>query len=148
MLREKPAGVDLLGIIMIISGLFAFFTGLDSIGFAAFLATVLPINTAIPGIVDATAGYLAFWGSILFVLGIASFIVAFGLFNGKSWAWSGAMALAIIGIIIPVMNIIVGYWPSIFTILFSGLVIYYLTREEVRAYFGRQMAAQSDAAAA
>jgi hypothetical protein len=148
MVRAKPFGVDLLGIVMLINGMFAFFTGLDSLGFAAFLATLLPINTAVPGFVDATAGFLAVWGSILFVLGIASFVVAFGLFGGKRWAWSGAMALAIIGIVIPIINIIAGYWPSIFTLLLSALIIYYLTRQEVRVYFGRRISAASDTAAA
>ena len=148
MLRTKPSGVDLLGMVMLINGMFAFFTGLDSLGFAAFLATLLPINTAVPGFLGATAGFLAVWGSILFVLGIASFIVAFGLFGGKRWAWSGAMALAIIGIVIPIINILAGYWPSIFTLLLSALIIYYLTRQEVRAYFGRRISAASDAAAA
>jgi uncharacterized membrane protein (DUF2068 family) len=70
--------------------------------------------------------------------------VAYGLFYGRSWGWSGAMALAIIGIVIPIMNIIVGYWPSVFTILLSVLIIYYLTRQEVRVYFGRKISAPSD----
>jgi hypothetical protein len=147
-LRTKPPGVDWLGIILLINGLFALFTGLDSLGFAAFLASVLPINTAVPGFVDATAQYFAIWGSIILAIGIGSFIVAFGLFNGKSWAWSGAMALAIIGIVIPIINVIAGYWPSIFTLLLSVAIIYYLTRKQVRAYLGRRVSAPSDAEAA
>lgn len=148
MQTEKPPGVDLIGIIMLINGIFAFFSGLDSLYFASFLATAIPINTAVPGIIEATAQYTAIWGSIILAIGIGSFLVAYGLFYGRSWGWSGAMALAIIGIVIPIMNIIVGYWPSIFTMLLSGLVIYYLTRQEVRAYFGKKISSPSDAAAA
>ena len=148
MIRAKPAGVDFLGIVLLINGIFAFFTGLDSTGFAAFLASTLPVHTAIQAFVDATSGYLAVWGSLLVVLGVASFAVAFGLFGGKRWAWSGGMALAAIGIVIPVVNIIIGYWPSIFTLLLSILIIYYLSRQEVRVYFGRRISAPSDTAAA
>ena len=148
MSRGRPFGVDLLGIIMIINAIFAFFTGLDSIGFAAFLATVLPIHTAVPGVVQASAGYLALWGSIILVIGIGAFAVSYGIFSRKSWAWSGSMALAIIGIVRPIMNIIVGYWPSFFTLLLSGLIIYYLTRKEVRSYLGRKISSRSGTAAA
>ena len=143
MQTEKPAGVDLLAIIILINGIFSFFSGLDSLYFASFLASVVPINTAVPGIVEATAQYVAIWGSIILAIGIGSFLVAYGLFYGRSWGWSGAMALAIIGIVIPIMNIIVGYWPSVFTVLLSALIIYYLTRQEVRVYFGRKISAPS-----
>ncbi|MEP0824609.1 MAG: hypothetical protein HRF40_03915 [Nitrososphaera sp.] len=148
MQTEKPAGVDLLAIIMLINGIFAFFSGLDRLYFASFLATSIPINTSVPGIAEATAQYVAIWGAIILAIGIGSFLVAFGLFRGRGWGWSGAMALAIIGIVIPIMNFAVGYWPSIFTILLSALVIYYLTRREVRVYFGKEISSQSDADAA
>jgi hypothetical protein len=107
MLTEKPAGVDLLAIVLLINGIFSFFSGLDSLYFASFLSSVVPINTAVPGIVEATAQYVAIWG-------------------------------------LPIMNIIVGYWTSVFTILLSVLIIYYLTRREVLVYFGRKISAPSD----
>jgi hypothetical protein len=149
MQQEKPGGVDLLGILMVISGMFEVFSGIDALGFAAFLATVAPINTAIPGTVGgAVADYAAIWGSIILAIGIGSFIVAYGVFYGRSWGWSGAVALAIIGIVIPIMNIIAGYWPSIITVAFSSVILYYLSRPQVRAYFGRTVSAPSGAAAA
>lgn len=148
MQTEKPPGVDMVGIIMIINGIFTAFSGIDALYLASFLTFTAPIDTAVPAIVDATADFAAVWGSVLLVLGIASFIVAYGVFYGKSWAWSGAVALSIIGIIVPFMNILVGYWPSIFTLILSSIVMYYLTRDEVRMYFGRTISAPSDAAAA
>jgi hypothetical protein len=50
--------------------------------------------------------------------------------------------------VIPIMNVIVGYWPSIFTIMLSILVLYYLSRREVKSYFRSPVSAPSDAAAA
>ncbi len=59
------------------------------------------------------------------------------------------MALAIIGIFIPLMNVISGYWPSVFTMILSGIVLYFLFRPQVREYFGRAVSSpSSDAAAA
>jgi hypothetical protein len=146
--REKPAGVDLLGVIMAISGIFAFFSGIDALFFASFLASVAPVNTSIPGVAQATAEMAAIGGSVILALGIGSFVVAYGLVSGRTWAWSGAVALATIGIVIPIMNVIVGYWPSIFTIMLSILVLYYLSRREVKSYFRSPVSAPSDAAAA
>lgn len=147
MRREKPAGVDLLGIIMLIGGLFSILAGLDSIGFAAIYSSVAPVNTAASSTLGAVADYAAIWGSIILAIGVGSFIVSFGLFYGRRWAWSWTMALSIIGIVLPIMNIVVGYWPAVFTLIISGLVIYYLTRQEVRVYFGRRISAPSDTAA-
>jgi hypothetical protein len=146
--REKPAFVDLLAIVMAISGIFAFFSGIDALFFASYLASVAPLSTAVPGVAQATAEMAAIWGSVILAIGIGSLIVAYGLVSGRGWAWSGAVALAIMGIVIPIMNVIVGYWPSIFTILLSILILYYLTRQDVRAYFRSTVSAPSDAAAA
>jgi hypothetical protein len=149
MQEEKPLGVDLLAIVMVISGIFAVFSGIDALYFASFLKSVAPINTAVSGTFGAVATYSAIWGSIILALGIGSFMVAYGLFHGRSWGWSGAVALAIIGIVIPIMNMMAGYWPSIFTLILSIIVLYYLSRPQVKAYFGRQVSTPpSDAAAA
>ena len=149
MQQEKPLGVDLLAIVMVISGIFAVFSGIDALYFASFLKSVAPINTAMYGTFGAVATYSAVWGSIILALGIGSFMVAYGLFHGRSWGWSGAVALAIIGIVIPIMNMMAGYWPSIFTLILSIIVLYYLSRPQVKAYFGRQVSTPpSDAAAA
>ncbi|HEY9407606.1 MAG TPA: hypothetical protein VIP53_09180, partial [Nitrososphaera sp.] len=147
MLREKPAGIDFLGIIMVINGMFAIFSGIDSLVFASFLSSALSVNP--PVTVAEVAQLAAIWGSIILALGIASLFVAYGLFKGRGWGWTGAVGLSIIGIIDSIMNIIAGYWPSIFTLILSGIILYYLYRPHVMAYFGKTATAPpSDAAAA
>jgi hypothetical protein len=149
MQQEKPLGVDLLAIVLVISGIFTVFSGIDALFFASFLASAAPVSTAVPGALGAVAESAAIWGSILLAIGAGSFIVAYGLFYGRSWGWSGAVALAIIGIVIPLMNVIAGYWPSVFTMILSGIVLYFLFMPQVREYFGRTVSTpSSDAAAA
>ena len=147
MLREKPASIDFLGIIMVINGMFAIFSGIDSLVFASFLSSAFSVNPPVP--VAEVAQLAAVWGSIILALGIASLFVAYGLFKGRGWGWTGAVGLSIIGIIDSIMNIIAGYWPSIFTLILSGIILYYLYRPHVMAYFGKTATAPpSDAAAA
>lgn len=146
MQQEKPLGVDLLALVLVISGIFTVYSGIDALFFASFLASVAPVNTFVFG---ASAQYAAIWGSILIAVGAGSFLVAYGLFHGRSWGWSGAVALAIIGIVIPLMNVVAGYWPSVFTMVLSGIVLYFLFMPQVREYFGRPVSTpSSDAAAA
>ncbi|MEO9320367.1 MAG: hypothetical protein ABI361_06815 [Nitrososphaera sp.] len=148
MLREKPTGIDLLAIVMVISGIFCFFSGIDALFFSAYLKHAVPLDTSIQGFSSALSTSAAIWGSVLLALGVGQFLAAYGLFVGSSWAWSASVALCIVGIIIPFMNIITGYWPSIFTLILSAVILYYLSRSDVKAYFGRTISEPSGAAAA
>ena len=145
---DKPVGIDLLAIIITINGIFSTFSGLDALFFASFLKSTAAIDTNGPGLKDATISASAVWGGIILAIGLASFFAAYGLYRGRSWGWGIAMALSIAGIIVPLINVFAGYWPSIFTILLSAGILYYLTRHEVRAFFARAAPTRSGAAAA
>ncbi|HEX2014085.1 MAG TPA: hypothetical protein VLA68_02545 [Nitrososphaera sp.] len=148
MQREKPPGIDLLAIVLVIEGIFSFFAGIDMLFFASFLASTVPISPLPADVAASVADYYAIWGSTILVIGLVSFLLAYGLFNGRSWAWSGTVALSIVGIILPIANIIAGYWPAVFTLILCGIILYYLYRPEVRAYLSRAAFTSSDSAAA
>lgn len=93
MLREKPAGIDLLAIVMVISGIFCFFSGIDALFFSAYLKHAVPLDTSIQGFSSALSTSAAIWGSVLLALGVGQFLAAYGLFVGSSWAWSASVAL-------------------------------------------------------
>jgi amino acid transporter len=109
-------------------------------------------------------------GSIMIAIGIVSFIVAYGLLKGMAWAWTVTVVLSIISIVLSVITTIATVqallWlglgiilppaapmdPSpppppfggIASIIISGIIIYYLYRPQVKAYFGKG-AARTDA---
>jgi hypothetical protein len=113
-------------------------------------------------------------GSVMITIGIVSFIVAYGLLKRMRGAWTGTIVLSIISIVLSVVTTIATvqtlFWlglgiilpppaepidPStpplpfgaIATIIISGIIIYYLFRPNVKAYFGKA-AARTDAAPA
>ncbi len=77
-------------------------------------------------------------GGILIAIGVFSFVVAYGLLKGKSWAWILTVVLSIISIVVAVISIVTtGSIPNIISIIISGIILYYLYRPHVKAYFGK-----------
>src|SRR3712207_325404 len=77
------------------------------------------------------------FGIVLLALAIVSFVVAYGLLKGLGWAWTVTIVLSIISIILNVISIAAGNVASIISIIISGIILYYLYRPHVKAYFGK-----------
>jgi hypothetical protein len=78
--KHRPLGVTIIAIINIIGGIFFILGGLAPVAFAAFAPELSIVLTVI--------------GGILIAIGIASFIVSYGLLKGKGWAWSVTLILS------------------------------------------------------
>ena len=103
--------------------------------------TIIAILTAIGGIVFLASGAVLLIvgiGIILLALGIAYFVMAYGLWIGKRWAWTITLILSVIGIIVAIASIVAGNAGAIISIIIHGVVIYYLYRPNVKAFFGKQ----------
>jgi len=92
--------------------------------------TILAVLTVISGI-----GFLV--SVILVPLGIANLVVAYGLWKGKRWAWTITLVLSFIGIALGLASIATGTIVSIWPVIINAIVIYYLYRPNVKAFFGR-----------
>jgi hypothetical protein len=80
--------------------------------------------------------------SLSVILNAIGLITAYGLLKGLSWAWTSAILLVIFGLVLSFINIIsswniviyfIGFRSSIF--LIDLMILYYLTRPHVKAYF-------------
>ena len=117
MYKQRPIGVTIIALLAILGGI-------------AFLVSGLGALILIPliGI---------FLGSGLFILGLAYFLMAYGLWKGKGWAWTLTLILSGIGIIVGIGSIVVGNIGSIFHTIINAIIIYYLYRPNVKAFFNR-----------
>jgi lysylphosphatidylglycerol synthetase-like protein (DUF2156 family) len=86
-------------------------------------------------------------GGILIATGILSFVVAYGLLKGRRWAWTLTVILSIISIVLAAISIAAGSIPSIISIIISGIILYYLYRPHVKAYFGKTVSASGPSSA-
>ncbi|QLH04204.1 hypothetical protein C5F49_01920 [Nitrosopumilus oxyclinae] len=118
----RPTGVTILAILEIISGALA-------IGFGISLSVLWGVSGM--GMMDIGAGAMAAIGGIMVALGAISFVMAWGLLKGKPWAWTITLILTIISLIfdLPSFNII--------GLIIDVVILYYLFRPHVKAYFGK-----------
>jgi hypothetical protein len=140
--KPRPTGVTIIAILNIISGIIMLIGGL---GLAA-IGSILPAMTTFDPNASgqmAVAGLLGVGGvavgGILIILGIISFIVAWGLLKGRGWAWTVTVILSVISIVIGIISIVGGNFGSIINIIIAGIIIYYLYRPHVKAYFGKSV---------
>jgi hypothetical protein len=138
--RSRPIGVTIIAILNIISGIIMLLGG---IGLAA-IGSVLPTMTAVDpnaggqmALVGVLGGGGIAIGAVLIILGIISFIVAWGLLKGSGWAWTITIILSIISIIMGILSLVAGNFGSVVNIVIAGIIIYYLFRPNVKAFFGK-----------
>jgi hypothetical protein len=101
---------------------------------------IIAVLTAIGGIIFLASGAVLLLigiGIIFLALGIVFLVMAYGLWNGKPWAWTITLILSVIGIILAIISISFGNIGSILSIILHGVVIYYLYRPNVKVYFGK-----------
>ena len=126
-IKARPTGVTILAILEIISGVIA-------IAFGAFFGTLMGSMGIgmMMGDGEALGAIFAAIGGITIALGAISFVLAWGLLKGKSWAWTITLILTIISLVfdLPSLNII--------GIIIDVIILYYLFRPHVKAYFGKE----------
>ncbi len=149
---SRPAGVIVVAILNIIGGFIMLIIGPP----LAFAGTIIPfvvqsspeqqqqsmtsgdadLSQVSPSLVGA--GILAL-GWILMAIGIFSFIVAYGLLKGRSSAWKLTVILSTISIAVNAVSIVTDNTIGIVNIIISGIILYYLYRPHVRAYFAKSL---------
>jgi len=119
--KERPTGITVLAILNII------------IGFADFISIfVIGSLTDMAWLQLGTMSWLI--GDILVLQGIVLLVLAYGFLGGKAWAWT-------LGLIFGVWDFVLGLIllpAGIIRIIYGALVIYYLMRTNVKAYFGKK----------
>lgn len=137
---KRPTGVTIIAILNIIGGILMLIGGIALVTIAAVLPEAFEQGMG-SGMSDMSAGmYGALgvgMGGIILVLGIISFIVAYGLWKGKSWAWTLTVVLSIISIALNAISIASANFGGIINIIISAVILYYLYRPHVKAYFGK-----------
>ncbi len=115
----RPTGVTIIGVLGILGGL-------------GLLALALVGGVAIEALTGLT-GVAVVVGAIFGILGLLQLAVAIAFFSGKGWAWTLGIVLQVIALIINILTL-----PfSILGIIFNIVILYYLTRSHVKAFFGK-----------
>jgi len=128
---NRPTGVTILGILSILAGLGGIIIGAAALGLSGLVASAYPGGAAVAAAI----------GAVLLIIGILELVYGIGFFGGKSWAWTLAIIGSVLNIIFGIVSIAFGSFGSVFGLIISILILYYLTRTHVKAYFGKGPAA-------
>jgi hypothetical protein len=145
---RRPTGVTILGVLAILGGIALLFSGIVLIGlglvigtYAGSAVTNALSNAGYSGLASIGAGTIAAillaLGALVLILGILYFAVGIGYFGGKGWAWTVGIIVTVISIILDIIQIALGAVSSAFGLIIGLLIIYYLTRPHVKAFFGK-----------
>jgi hypothetical protein len=143
---KRPIGVTIIAILTIIGGIALLIGGLGFITFGGILSAVSSEGSSTEAADIAALGMVPMiLGIGMVIIGIIYLIVSYGLLKGKGWAWTITIIVMIIGIVIQIISAIsTGLLTSSLTsavathiigIIISGIIIFYLYRPHVRAYF-------------
>jgi len=145
---RRPTGVTILGILALLGGIVFLLGGITAIGLGLVIGTYAGSaftnalsNAGYSGLASIGAGTLAVIllvsGAIALILGILYFAVGVGFFGGKGWAWTLGIIVTIISIVYNIAQIAFGAFSSVFGLVVAILILYYLTRPHVKAFFGK-----------
>ena len=151
-LKSRPTGVTIIAVLNIIGGVIMLLIGIGLAVAGAIIPFVpqsefqqqqqnltagdIDLSQIPPSLVGG--GLLAI-GGILIAIGILSFVVSYGLLKGRTWAWTLTVVLSIISIVLNVISIAAGNIASFVSVIISGIILYYLFRPHVKAYFGKKL---------
>jgi uncharacterized membrane protein (DUF2068 family) len=158
LIRNRPTGVTILGVLFVIAGAFSLLGGIATLVAVPFVSNVNPnvINDEFQlngqqqppltsseqtALAQGSGSILTALGALLIPLGIASLVVAYGLFKAKRWAWYAAVVLSIIGLVVNIISLVTSNMGAIagalVGIAINGIVLFYLSRRNVKEYFGK-----------
>ena len=123
--KGRPTGVTILAILEAIAGIYYLVTG-----FGDFVATAIIRTLAGSGIPSDILPLISrSVGAVLLIFGLVSLLLAWGLWTGKGWARMIALVIAILSIIASLISF------HLIGVVIDGIIIYYLTRPNVKQFF-------------
>ena len=159
---HRPLGVTIIAILTIISGILLLLGGVSLIAIGALISVTHVDTTAATTNSQPIAQFFgvisAAIGSVLLAIGIGYLVMFLGLLKGRGWAWTITIILLLIGIAIQMIStatgavfnaslsgssndatnsVISGIIGGIIGIAIDVVIVYYLYRPHVKAYFGK-----------
>lgn len=139
----RPTGVTILGVWSLVAGPLL---GLFGLAFAALGPSIIndpqfqeqitaqqgPLST------DFLAGAFVVGGVVLFLLGAAMGVAGYGALQRKPWGWTAMMVVTGAWALFSLLT----FPGGLFLLILAGGAFWYLTRDGVKAWFGRGQASE------
>ena len=126
---SRPLGVTILAVLELISGIVCI-TAAIAIG----ALTSMVGHSMFGMMASAIGGFIAV---ILIILGMFSFIISGALFSGKRWGRTIVIIFSIIDLVLNAVSIMGGNGFAVADIILNLILLYYMWRPHVIAYFNK-----------
>jgi hypothetical protein len=128
---SRPTGITVLAVFEILFGVVGLIASLAIIGLSALVATLPTIGGLLGTLGLIIGGVFLFFSIIWLATGV-------GFLHGRGWSWTLGMIFSILSILGAIGALSIGlYTGGIVGVFFWGFMIYYLTRNHVKAFFGK-----------
>ncbi|MEG4283859.1 hypothetical protein QUB68_12080 [Microcoleus sp. A006_D1] len=137
---NRPQSVTILAILQLISGIFSLIDGLFILLFAGIFGG---LGAAVGGAKVGTVigGFIAIFATIAIIIGIISLVLAWGLFQLKTWAWTGTLIIHVVAILAQIAKMLgsAGAAVNFLSLGFAVATIYYLLQPDVKQAFSVEL---------
>jgi hypothetical protein len=128
---SRPIGVTILAVLEILIGIVGLLASLAIIGLSALVST-LPAIGLLAGTIGLVIGGVALFFSVVWLA------TGVGFLHGRGWAWSLGMIFSVLSLLGAFAALAIGLITGgIIGAFFWSLLLYYLTRNHVKIFFGK-----------
>jgi hypothetical protein len=125
--------VTILAILQILIGIIGLLASLAIIGLST-LASTIPTIGVLVGTIGLVIGGIALFFSIVWLA------TGFGFIHGRGWAWTLGITFSILSLLGAIGALALGLITGgVGGLVFWGLMLYYLTRNHVKRFFGKRV---------
>src|SRR5437016_1229175 len=128
---SRPIGITMLAALEILIGIVGLLASLVIIGFSALFSTLPTVGPLLGAVGLIIGGVVLFFSVIWLATGV-------GFLHGRGWSWTLGMIFSILSLLGAIGALTIGLitvWVG--RLVVWGLMLYYLTRTHVKAFFGK-----------
>ncbi len=118
---ERPLGITILAVLSGVGGILAILGGL-AMGALAGASGAMGM--------PALGPFAAFGSAFAILMGIINLAIAYGLWNGRSWAWWLTIIFSALNALSSLVSMM------LLSLVIAVVVIWYMLRPHVKAFFG------------
>jgi hypothetical protein len=126
----RPIGITILGIIEILIGVVGLLVSVAIIGLSALLTDLPAVGARASTVGQVIGGVFLFFSLIWLATGV-------GFLHGRGWAWDLGMIFTIFSLLGAGYVAFTGLYQAGYALGFWVIMLLYLTRSRVKAFFGK-----------
>ena len=128
---SRPVGITILAVLEILIGIIGLLASLAIIGLSALFSTLPRVGSLLGTFGLIIGGLVLFFSLIWLATGV-------GFVHGRGWSWTLGVIFSILSLLGAIGALTIGLITGgVGGVIFWGLILYYLTRIHVKAFFGK-----------